>query len=69
MKWNKAIVAQLIENCTHDQEDIGSSPKPANRFSIYLNEELNQMENKNKNKNTGNSLVFGRWPQTKISTE
>ena len=24
------------------------------------------MENKNKNNNSSNSLVFGRWPQTKI---
>ena len=26
---------------------------------------MNQMENNNKNKSS-NSLVFGRWPQTKI---
>ena len=46
---------------------MGSSPSP-DIFSIYLNEELNQMENKNKNnKNASNSLVFGRWPQTKTS--
>ena len=35
-------------------------------FSINLNEELNQMEN---NKNASNSLVFGRWPQTKRGQE
>ena len=42
---------------------MGSSPTPSNIFSIYLNEELNQMENnnnKNNNKNSSNSLVFGR---------
>ena len=28
---------------------------------------MNQMENnKKKNNNSSNSLVFGRWPQTKI---
>ena len=32
-------------------------------FFNLLNEELNQMENNNKN--ASNSLVFGRWPQTK----
>ena len=61
------MVAQLIEQCTHFLEEVGSSPTPGNIFSIYLNEELNQMENnKNKNKNSSNSLVFGRWPQTKM---
>jgi len=42
---------------------MGSSPTPGNIFSIYLSEELNQMENNNKNtnnKNASNSLVFGR---------
>ena len=56
-------VAQLIEQLTHYLEVVGSSPTPGNIFSIYLNEELNQMENNNKN--SSNSLVFGRWPQTK----
>ena len=37
-------------------------------FSIYLNEELNQkVNNNNKNNNSSNTLVFGRWPQTKIA--
>ena len=37
-------------------------------FSTYLNEELNQIENNKNNKNASNSLVFGRWPQTKIES-
>jgi len=55
----------LIELWTHYLEEVGSSPRPRNMFSIFLNEELNQMENKNNNKNSSNSLVFSRWPQTK----
>ena len=63
----------MIEQWTHFLEEVGSSPIPGNTFSIYLNEELNQVENKNKNKNknknSSNSLVFGRWPQTKSSDQ
>ena len=29
------------------------------------NKNNNKNKNKNKNKNASNSLVFGRWPQTK----
>ena len=28
---------------------------------------MNQMESKNKNNNSSNSLIFGRWPQTKTN--
>ena len=48
--------------------EVGSSPRPGNIFSIDLKEELNEMKNKNDNKNSSNSLVFGRWPQTKIES-
>ena len=44
---------------------------PSNIFSIYLNEELNQKvnnKNKNNNNNSSNSLVFGRWPQTRMES-
>ena len=34
---------------------------------LHLYEEMNQMVNNNKNKNWSNSLVFGRWPQTKTA--
>ena len=49
----------------------GSIPHKSKKFSNYLNEELNQKVNKNnnnnnKNNNSSNSLVFGRWPQTKM---
>ena len=34
---------------------------------LHLNEDMNQKVNKNKNNNSSNSLVFGRWLQTKIA--
>ena len=37
-----------------------------NALLLNLNEELNQKVNNNNNNNSSNSLVFGRWPQTKI---
>ena len=42
----------------------GIDSSASNIFSIYLNEELNQKVNNNKN-NSSNSLIFGRWLQTK----
>ena len=39
------------------------------RFFFHLNffkEEINQKLNKKNNNNSSNSLVYGRWPQTKI---
>ena len=52
-----------------EQRVRGSIPGSAKTVSFHLNEEMNQKMNKyNKNKNnnkSSNSLVFGRWPQTK----
>ena len=78
----QVTVAQLMEHWSCFMEELGSNHQLAKKFSIYLNEELNQMENKNNknknnknknnknknnnNKNSSNSLVFGRWPQTRI---
>ena len=58
-----------MEQWTLYPEDVGSSHKTSYNFSIYLNEELNQKVNINNNKitNSSNSLVFGRWPQTKTT--
>ena len=46
-----------------DLKDPGSIPSQGD----FLKEEMNQMVNKNNNKNnnSSNSLVFGRWLQTK----
>ena len=62
----------MVEWPTTDQEIRGPISKSVDIFSIYLNEELDQKVNnkkkkKKKNNNSSNSLVFGRWPLTKIS--
>ena len=43
-------------------------PSQGDFFHLNFFKEMNQMVEDNKNKNnSSNSLVFGRWPQTKIS--
>ena len=64
--FNKVTVAQLIERLAGELKDPISYHGLGEFFSLefILNEEMNQMvQNKN---NTSNSLVFDRWPQTKI---
>ena len=63
---NKLAVAPLIERLAGELK----GPSSSLGFGLYislellLKREMNQMVNKNNYKNSSNSLVFGRWPQT-----
>ena len=50
-----------------DLKDPGLIPNQGDFTKISFKEEMNQMVN-NKDKNSSNSFVFGRWPQTKTDS-